>query len=344
LKINSKNINCPNVFKYIIVIQVHNRKEFLEILFESLKKTEEIEKSLTVISIDVYDDVINRMINSIDFGCFVQIYHPFSMSFYLNQYPAEDPRDCTRDQKTNLESCNQQAKADMYGHYREAKFSQIKLHWTWKINFVVRRIGAICEYEYIILLEEDHFLSSDALVIANQNIIPALIKCESEDKICLGTLGIYPRTFTALSKVDTLITTLWNSGKHNMGMIISKKWFKELESNAETFCNHDDYNWDFSLMKISQNKNWKVIYPQFARVYHLGGECGYHTRTHTCNHQAVLNNLNSNLEIRKSLLFPNSKLKTATVAAKFPTKFKGYGGWGDERDRRLCLSYFKSHE
>ena len=60
-----------------------------------------------------------------------------------------------------------------------------------------------------------------------------------------------------------------------MGMIISKKWFKELESNAETFCNHDDYNWDFSLMKISQNKNWKVIYPQ-AKVINIEIEsCTY---------------------------------------------------------------------
>jgi len=125
-----------------------------------------------------------------------------------------------------------------------------------------------------------------------------------------------------------------------MGMILTKKWINELQDNAETFCNHDDYNWDFSLMKTSIGKNWQVIYPQFARVYHLGGECGYHTKTHTCNHKAVLSSLKSNLELRKNLLFPASKLKKVTVGAKFPTKFKGYGGWGDVRDKRLCLFYF----
>ena len=87
----------------------------------------------------------------------------------------------------------------MYGHYREAKFSQIKLHWTWvwfqvliflsfdlelernlkkKINFVVDKIGEIINYEYIILLEEDHYLSPDALVVADNEIIPAVNNCE----------------------------------------------------------------------------------------------------------------------------------------------------------------------
>ena len=31
-------------------------------------------------------------------------------------------------------------------------------------------------------------------------------------------------------------------------------------------------------MRVSQNQDWKVIYPKFPRVYHLGGECGYHTK------------------------------------------------------------------
>ena len=126
-------------------------------------------------------------------------------------------------------------------------------------------------------------------------------------------------------------------------MILTKKWIKELQDNVQLFCNHDDYNWDFSLMKTSIGKNWQVIYPQsrvhfseiisfdilcrtlfkFARVYHLGGECGYHTKTHTCNHKAVLSSLKSNLELRNNLLFPASKLKKVTVGAKFPTKFKG---------------------
>ena len=86
--------------------------------------------------------------------------------------------------------------------------------------------------------------------------------------------------------------------QHNMGMLITPKWLANLKKHAlgrvfdfdeiknfkkswnpiKVFCTHDDYNWDYSLMRVSQNQDWKVIYPKFPRVYHLGGECGYHTK------------------------------------------------------------------
>ena len=92
---------------------------------------------MIVVSVDVYDQKLIETIESeLSTICHSIVYHPYSMSFWSNQYPAEDPRDCSRDQKTELDKCNSEAKADTYGHYREVKFSQIKLHWTWKINFI----------------------------------------------------------------------------------------------------------------------------------------------------------------------------------------------------------------
>ena len=35
---------------------------------------------------------------------------------------------------------------DLYGHYREAKFTQIKHHWWWKANRVFNQLKATKHY------------------------------------------------------------------------------------------------------------------------------------------------------------------------------------------------------
>ena len=75
-------------------------------------------------------------------------------------------------------------------------------------------------------------------------------------------------------------------------------------------------------MKGHLGKNWRVIYPTFPRVYHMGGECGYHTKLHTCNFNAVQKSLDDQLATRKHLYFPEN-LKFTNIGGKFPIKFKG---------------------
>ena len=136
---NQMNTNCPKTdFEFIIIVQgkafiltacyndvgdifgmlafchqhrsprsfnkklltVHNRKDFLRMLLKSLRSVKYINTALVVISIDIYDEKINELIQGIfeiePSVCFTIIYHPYSMAFYQNQYPAEDPRDCSR--------------------------------------------------------------------------------------------------------------------------------------------------------------------------------------------------------------------------------------------------------
>ena len=217
------------------------------------------------------------------------------------------------------------------------QFSQIKLHWAWKLNFIRQKLAKNeLSFKYIVLLEEDHFLLPDALHIAKNHILPKVEECP-DNELCLGLLGIYPKTFKLIPKNDGITKSIWISGKHNMGMIVTVKWIDNLVKNADLFCNHDDYNWDFSLMKVSQGKvikgqmrslkvvlgkNWRVIYPTFPRVFHMGGECGYHTKLHTCNFNAVQKSLDDQLATRKNLYFPDN-LKFTNVGGKFPVKFKG---------------------
>lgn len=104
-----------------------------------------------------------------------------------------DKNDCSRDQKKDLDKCNSAAKSDSFGHYREAKFSQIKLHWTWKLNFIFQKIKSY-RVDRVILLEEDHFLTTDALYVAQNIIHPNVEQCRMVGKICLGALGTYTKT------------------------------------------------------------------------------------------------------------------------------------------------------
>lgn len=50
----------------------------------------------------------------------------------------------------------------MYGHYRESKFTQIKHHWWWKMNYVFNKVEVTATFEgLVVFLEEDHYVSED---------------------------------------------------------------------------------------------------------------------------------------------------------------------------------------
>ena len=91
-----------------------------------------------------------------------------------------------------MDQCNSAAKPDSFGHYREAKYSQIKLHWAWKLNFIYQKIKAY-RIDRAIFLEEDHFLTTDALHVAQKIIMPNVENCRAAGKICLGALGTYTK-------------------------------------------------------------------------------------------------------------------------------------------------------
>ena len=54
----------------------------------------------------------------------------------------------------------------------------------------------------------------------------------------------------------------------------------------------------------------------------MGGECGYHTKLHTCNFNAVQKSLDDQLATKQNLYFPDN-LKFSNIGGKFPAKFKG---------------------
>lgn len=102
----------------ILVVQVHNRTQYLSSLIRSLEKTEGIGQTLLIFSHDVFDPQINSLVQSIRF-CkvwtirqlsigqsisdkliapkVIQIFYPHSLQLNPNTFPGQSPDDCPRD-------------------------------------------------------------------------------------------------------------------------------------------------------------------------------------------------------------------------------------------------------
>ena len=83
---------------------------------------------------------------------------------------------------------------DLYGHYREAKFTQTKHHWWWKANQVFDVLEATRELNCsFVFLEEDHLLAPDALHLLNlmerQQIVEKVIFSKSTSGTLLSQLA-----------------------------------------------------------------------------------------------------------------------------------------------------------
>ena len=326
----------------VIVIQVHNRSEYLQLLINSLAKAHYIDQALLIFSHDFYDAEINRLILDIKFCAVMQIYYPFSIQLFPNEFRGTDPQDCPRDFKSSNTStihCNNNMTRDTYGHYREAKYTQIKHHWFWKLNHVFDAVRSLADYNGLILLdEEDHVVAEDALHVLHQM---QRLKYDSYnttvDIITLGTYSKKPDYTLYSNKVEI---SPWQSTKHNMGMALDRATWQRIKSCAIGFCNFDDYNWDWSLQHISlscMSQPLMVMHAIAPRIFHMGS-CGLHHKKAVCDPTTLMEALDITLQSAKPYLYPDG-LKVSSMKRALVKRQKPNGGWGDQRDQELCMSF-----
>ncbi|XP_053682426.1 alpha-1,6-mannosyl-glycoprotein 2-beta-N-acetylglucosaminyltransferase [Sabethes cyaneus] len=327
----------------IIVVQVHKRITYLRHLIVSLAQAKDISRTLLVFSHDHFDDDINDLVQSIDFCKVMQIFYPFSIQTHPNEFPGADPGDCPRDIKKEqalLRKCNNALHPDLYGHYREAKFTQTKHHWWWKSNRVFDQLE-VTKYHMglVVFLEEDHYVAEDFLYILE------LMQQKSHElcpKCNILSLGTYLKTFNYYTYNKKVEVTPWVSSKHNMGMAFNRSTWHEITRCARHFCEYDDYNWDWSLQHVSQQclkQKLHVMVVKGPRVFHIG-ECGVHHKKSNCESNQVISKVQQVLRVarRSRQLYPKSiSLMMASVAKKTKLR-KGNGGWGDQRDHQLCFN------
>ncbi|CAH1642711.1 unnamed protein product [Spodoptera littoralis] len=154
---------------------------------------------------------------------------------------------------------------------------------------------------------------------------------------------VYPHLYTATQKVEI---TPWHSSMHNMGFAFNRTVWNHIMKQQSQFCAYDDYNWDYSLLHLSQNmpgrEKFKVIVCKGPRVFHIG-ECGIHHKKSNCNASTVISKVQKLLQNAKPYLYPTRVSAQVTAGgAKHNKKLvKGNGGWGDIRDQELCTNMTK---
>ncbi|KAJ3639533.1 hypothetical protein Zmor_002888 [Zophobas morio] len=361
----------------VIVIQIHDRITYLRHLIVSLAQARGISQALLVFSHDYYDEEINNLVQSVDFCKVIQIFYPYSIQTHPHEFPGEDPNDCPRDIKREqalIKKCNNALYPDLYGHYREAKFTQTKHHWWWKANRVFNQLEITRNHTgLVVFLEEDHYVAEDFIYI-----LKLMEKtCKESCKHCnILSLGTYLKTFNYYGdakkkealraiKQQSIISagqvhpswtfqvlpslyqhsqkveiTPWISSKHNMGMAFNRSTWMDIVGCADYFCKYDDYNWDWSLQHISQNclkHKFHAMVVRGPRVFHIG-ECGVHHKKNNCESTAVISKVQQVLNTAKRHLYPSYLTLTYTTLLKKTKLRKGNGGWGDRRDHKLCMS------
>ncbi|KAF7690395.1 hypothetical protein HF521_012199 [Silurus meridionalis] len=318
----------------VVVIQVHNRPEYLRLLVESLRKAKGIENVLLIFSHDFWSPEINSIVSSIDFCLVLQIFFPFSIQLYPQEFPGNDPRDCPRDisKKDALKlGCINAEYPDSFGHYREAKFSQTKHHWWWKLHFVWERVRALKDHKGLVFY---HLLKLMTSLKKEQ--------CADCDIISLGSYG----HIGYASKANRVEVKVWKSTEHNMGMAMDRDTYQKLIRCTEAFCTYDDYNWDWSLQHLTVNclpTFWKVMVSEAPRIFHAG-DCGMHHKKSTCMPINQKRKVESILQSSTNQLFPKNLLITKRLPASGAGGVAPHvknGGWGDIRDHELCKSYLR---
>ncbi|KAJ0169589.1 hypothetical protein K1T71_014774 [Dendrolimus kikuchii] len=151
---------------------------------------------------------------------------------------------------------------------------------------------------------------------------------------------VYPNLYSNIQKVEI---TPWHSSIHNMGFAFNRTLWSNIMELQDQFCAYDDYNWDYSLLHLSQNRpgreKFKVVMCKGPRVFHIG-ECGVHHKKSNCNASTVISKMQKLLQGAKQYMFPSRVTATVTAGgAKHRKKLtKGNGGWGDIRDQELCAN------
>ncbi|XP_071770337.1 alpha-1,6-mannosyl-glycoprotein 2-beta-N-acetylglucosaminyltransferase [Centroberyx gerrardi] len=326
----------------VLVVQVHNRPEYLRLLIKSLENAAEVHSFLLIFSHDYFSEEINAIVQGITFCKVLQIYFPFSTQLYPSEFPGQDPRDCPRDiskAEALKTGCVNAEHPDSYGHYREASITQTKHHWWWKIHFVWERVQVMQGYSgFVIFLEEDNYILPDFYHLYKSMIEFRKSNCMDCDMLALGNHNGLT-DFTKLS--NKVLTTGWMSTKHNIGMAVSREVYYKLMGCSNDYCTYDDYNWDWTLQRLSGtciSKPIKVLVAQGSRVLHTG-DCGLHQKEN-CRPEWASQKVEDSLKMAKEGLFPPSLVLNGAESVEHKAHVKN-GGWGDVRDHILCKNYSK---
>lgn len=323
----------------VIVLYVHNRSQYLKVVVDSLSRVEGINETLLIVSHDGYFEEINRIIGGIKFCQVKQIFAPYSPHIFENSFPGVSPNDCKDKDDPVKKKC--EGTPDQYGNHRAPKIVSLKHHWWWMMNTVWDGLKETHQHlGHILFIEEDHFIYPNAY--HNVRLLTELkhMKCPDCYAANLAPCDVKSKG----EGWESLIAERMG----NIGYAFNRTVWRKIHRKAKEFCAFDDYNWDITM--------WATVYPSFgAPVYSLRGprtsaihfgKCGLHQGQG--EKQACIDHGSLNIQVEDIDKVLNIKtdwgVHTYRKQAGYQGGFRGWGGWGDTRDRQLCLDFAKMYD
>ncbi|KAI3471581.1 hypothetical protein Pfo_028231 [Paulownia fortunei] len=318
----------------VIVLYVHNRPQYLRVVVDSLSRVAGISETLLIVSHDGYFEEMNKIVESIKFCQVKQIFAPYSPHIFPNRFPGVSPFDCKDKDDPAKMKCK--GTPDQYGNHRSPKIVSLKHHWWWMMNTVWDGLKETSQHSgHILFIEEDHFIHPNAY--RNLQLLTEL-----KPKKC-------PYCYAANLAPSNVVSrgegweVLIAERMGNVGYAFNRTVWRKIHRKAREFCLFDDYNWDITM--------WATVYPSFGEpVYTLRGprtsavhfgKCGLHQGRG--EKVACVNNGVLNFEVKDIDRVPNVKSDWGVYVRKhqegYQAGFRGWGGWGDMRDHKLCLDF-----
>lgn len=317
-----------------IVLYVHNRPKYLDIVVKSLSQVDGISETLLIVSHDGYFREMDNIIQGIRFCQVKQIFAPYSPHLFPDSFPGVSPGDC-RDKDNPVEKkCR--GNTDQYGNHRSPKIVSLKHHWWWMMNTVWDGLPETHNFNgHILFIEEDHFILPNAY--RNLQLLVELKprKCPECYAANLAPSDVKSRG----EGWESLIAERMG----NIGYTFNRTVWRKIHAKAKEFCNFDEYNWDITM--------WSTVYPSFGKpVYSLRGsrasavhfgKCGLHQGQDAAS--ACIDDGEFKIKVEEPDHVRNInadwKVHFFRKQSGYKAGFKGWGGWGDKRDRSLCLSF-----
>ncbi|KAL5861710.1 hypothetical protein ACOSQ3_002928 [Xanthoceras sorbifolium] len=326
----------PNLAKdhIVIVLYVHNRPQYLQVVVKSLSHVVGINETLLIVSHDGYFEEMNKIVDGIKFCQVKQIFAPYSPHVFAGGFPGVSLNDCKDKDNATAKHCL--GTPDQYGNHRSPKIVSLKHHWWWMMNTVWDGLEETRGHSgHILFIEEDHFIFPNAY--RNLQVLTALkpLKCPNCYAANLAPCDVNSKGEGG----DTLVAERMG----NVGYSFNRTVWRKIHRKAREFCFFDDYNWDITM--------WATVFPSFgAPVYTLRGprtsavhfgKCGLHQGQG--NKGACIDNGVFNIGLEDTDKVTNIKSEWSVRIIKhqqgYKAGFRGWGGWGDERDCLLCLQF-----
>lgn len=303
------------------VFMVYNRLHYLKETIQSLRDSDfPREKVPIIVSHDGNIPEIVEYVNSMksEFQV-IQLFHPFSCHEHPDTFPGDDYK------------LNEGYLGDKAGNPREGRVTCAKHHFTWMLNevFSLNITTERGRANNFVFLEEDYILGPSIYEAVRTGLE---ILEEAEKYAPGGLLGLeLDPTFAGARKEQKALGEKWYFIEWTTGpMTLSRNVFERIKQSADIFCSFDDYNWDWSLVKMAREGKipYTVLGPARMLAKHIGVD-GMHTEQ--------LKKIKRKQHDIRLVPWVGKTFQRRKVAVR---KAPGFGGWAHPADQEHCRDIF----